>query len=234
MGGPREGRRRTSGRARDAGGRWRARREARAGAARGAVSACARWRRNSARRLRRARKRKGSPPMSSIADDLPELVIGDRVRLRAALENLIDNAVKFTEHGRVGLSVDAARGAARAASAQLRGDRQRHRAVEGGDRAAVPAVQAGECRHRAPVRRLGPGACFRAAARQGDGRRSHGEEPRRTGQHVYVHASRSPRHRQRRRASARVRTASALRAREPFACSARRTIRMRASCSTRS
>ncbi len=42
-----------------------------------------------------------------IADDLPEHVIGDPVRLRAALENLIDNAVKFTEHGRVTLRVSA-------------------------------------------------------------------------------------------------------------------------------
>jgi two-component system, sensor histidine kinase len=52
---------------------------------------------------------KGLAADVSIADDLPELVIGDRVRLRAALENLIDNAVKFTEHGRVGLSVVSAR-----------------------------------------------------------------------------------------------------------------------------
>ena len=43
-----------------------------------------------------------------IASADPELVIGDRVRLRAALENLIDNAVKFTERGRVALSVGAA------------------------------------------------------------------------------------------------------------------------------
>jgi CheY-like chemotaxis protein len=47
----------------------------------------------------------------SIAEGVPEMVIGDRVRLRAALENLTDNAVKFTEHGGVGLSVSAGRAA---------------------------------------------------------------------------------------------------------------------------
>src|SRR5436305_10650822 len=53
---------------------------------------------------------KGLSAEVSIADDLPELVAGDRVRLRAALENLVDNTVKFTERGRVALSVTAARG----------------------------------------------------------------------------------------------------------------------------
>jgi len=43
-----------------------------------------------------------------IADDLPDEVIGDAVRLRAALENLADNAVKFTERGRVAMTVSAA------------------------------------------------------------------------------------------------------------------------------
>lgn len=38
-------------------------------------------------------------------DSLPAFVIGDSVRLRAALENLIDNAVKFTAQGEVALSV---------------------------------------------------------------------------------------------------------------------------------
>lgn len=36
-----------------------------------------------------------------ITDELPPLVIGDELRLRAALENLADNAVKFTHEGGV-------------------------------------------------------------------------------------------------------------------------------------
>ncbi len=54
---------------------------------------------------------KGLAAAVTIADDVPELLIGDAVRLRAALENLIDNAVKFTERGGVRLDVRAARAA---------------------------------------------------------------------------------------------------------------------------
>jgi two-component system, sensor histidine kinase len=48
---------------------------------------------------------KGLQSRVDISANLPDLVVGDPVRLRAALENLIDNAVKFTEQGVVGLKV---------------------------------------------------------------------------------------------------------------------------------
>ncbi len=54
---------------------------------------------------------KGLQSSVDIAEKLPAAVIGDPVRLRAALENLIDNAVKFTETGGVALTVKPMRGA---------------------------------------------------------------------------------------------------------------------------
>ena len=48
---------------------------------------------------------KGLQSQVDISEKLPSLVVGDPVRLRAALENLIDNAVKFTDAGGVALTV---------------------------------------------------------------------------------------------------------------------------------
>lgn len=48
---------------------------------------------------------KGLQARVEISEKLPGLVVGDPVRLRAALENLIDNAVKFTDQGGVALGV---------------------------------------------------------------------------------------------------------------------------------
>jgi CheY-like chemotaxis protein len=53
---------------------------------------------------------KGLQWQVEVSDELPALVVGDPVRLRAALENLIDNAVKFTEAGGVALEVTPMRG----------------------------------------------------------------------------------------------------------------------------
>lgn len=47
---------------------------------------------------------KGLQAEVDISEKLAGLVVGDPVRLRAALENLIDNAVKFTDQGGVAIS----------------------------------------------------------------------------------------------------------------------------------
>jgi CheY-like chemotaxis protein/nitrogen-specific signal transduction histidine kinase len=52
---------------------------------------------------------KGLQSSVEISEKLPAFVIGDPVRLRAALENLVDNAVKFTEAGSVALKVTPGR-----------------------------------------------------------------------------------------------------------------------------
>jgi CheY-like chemotaxis protein len=51
---------------------------------------------------------KGLEAANTVANNLPDGASGDPVRLRAAIENLIDNAVKFTERGRVEFSAAAA------------------------------------------------------------------------------------------------------------------------------
>jgi CheY-like chemotaxis protein/nitrogen-specific signal transduction histidine kinase len=53
---------------------------------------------------------KGLQSSVEISEKLPTFVTGDPVRLRAALENLIDNAVKFTEQWGVALTVRPMRG----------------------------------------------------------------------------------------------------------------------------
>ncbi len=53
-------------------------------------------------------KRKGIELVLELAQDLPRHVVGDQVRLRQVLTNLLGNAVKFTDRGRVTVQVEPA------------------------------------------------------------------------------------------------------------------------------
>ena len=50
---------------------------------------------------------KGLEPTYHIAPDAPDALVGDRLRLRQVLVNLLGNAFKFTERGEIGLHVRA-------------------------------------------------------------------------------------------------------------------------------
>jgi signal transduction histidine kinase/CheY-like chemotaxis protein len=53
--------------------------------------------------------RKGVRLESNVAEDVPAALLLDRIRLRQILVNLVGNAVKFTDHGEIGLQVRSER-----------------------------------------------------------------------------------------------------------------------------
>ncbi len=50
--------------------------------------------------------KKGLELLNNISADIPDIMLGDPVRLRQILINLVSNAIKFTEKGEVAVSVD--------------------------------------------------------------------------------------------------------------------------------
>jgi PAS domain S-box-containing protein len=55
-------------------------------------------------------RRKGISLTLEIAENVPQLVVGDEARIRQVMVNLIANAIKFTEEGKIGVRVERIEG----------------------------------------------------------------------------------------------------------------------------
>ena len=126
------------------------------------------------RRARRARRQQGHQDRNRASpSDLPAMVAGDALRLRAALENLADNAVKFTGEGAVTFTAGAKAARRANACSSIFTVADTGIGIDARDiEKSVPPVRAGERSGRAPLRRRRPRARLRQARRRGHGRRS--------------------------------------------------------------
>ena len=145
-------------------------------------SICASWCRRCTATYLALAQAKGLLLTLAIADDVPDWVLGDRVRTRQILVNFLTNAIKFTDVGR--RADDAGRGDARPRAPV--GHRQRAGHGRGDAAAAVPPLLAGRRVDHAALRRHRPRAVDLPRARAADGRRGRRAKHARRGSRFWV------------------------------------------------
>ena len=106
-----------------------------------------------------------------------DALVGDPTRVRQVLFNLLGNALKFTERGRINLHAGTIAARARADRGDDLGRRHRHRPFGRAARAPVPAVRAGRFIDHAALRRHRARTFDRAPACPADEGRHHGRKP---------------------------------------------------------
>ncbi|MCZ7653654.1 MAG: ATP-binding protein [Rhodocyclaceae bacterium] len=129
--------------------------------------------------------RKGLSLECSVGEDIPDALHGDAVRLRQVLNNLIGNAIKFTEAGRIAVAVERAQGDALRFSVGDTGI-----GIDAEDRALIfDAFAQADVSHSRRYGRHRPRPVDLPATDRTDGRPARPEKHARPGLHLLVRSS---------------------------------------------